>query len=82
MAGERYDSVYGFLESQRRTRPYTFEEISGRVDKSPRNVIREINTLLVRRMISVVRVRFDNREVPFYTIRQRVVVTIVDFSKE
>lgn len=74
---EQYDSVFEFLDSQRRGRPQTYEEITYRVKKARRNVVKELNGLMVRGMICTIIVRFNNREVPFYTVRQRVIVSIV-----
>ena len=70
-----FSSVSDFLVSQSRARPRTFEEICFHVDKSRGSCFCELNGLLSRFDVVVVRVWFNEREVPFYTVRRDVRVT-------
>lgn len=72
-----YESVGEFLESQRRGRPQTFEEITKRVTKSERASARELRKLVLYGRARVIVLRFNNRDCPFYTVRDDVKIEII-----
>lgn len=74
---ERYESVIAYLESQRRGRPRTFEEISQRVDKSIQASARELRLLVLYGKARVIVLRFNQRDCPFYTVRDDVRLEII-----
>lgn len=65
-------SVMEYLERHRFGRPQTVKEISLSVEKSEFAVIRELNSLLLRGSVHVITVYFNNKGVPFYTVREDV----------
>lgn len=71
-----FESVQDYLESQRRGRPQTLKEISLSVQKSEFATIRELNGLILRGIVRSHAVRFNNREVHFYTVRDDVTVSV------
>lgn len=78
---ERFESVSAYLEAQRRGRPHTFEEIVLNVSgKNERAAARELRGLILVGTVRVVVLRFNNRECPFYTVREDVKIEIVKLA--
>ena len=73
-----FQSVEECLESQRRGRPQTFEEIMGQVTgKSERAAARELRRLVLTGRARIIVLRFNNRECCFYTVREDVKIEVV-----
>lgn len=72
-----FNSVREFLESQRRGRPQTFEEIAARVGKSRPRCAAELRSLILVGVAYVLVLRFNGRDCAFYTVREDVVVRVV-----
>lgn len=76
MAG--FESVIAYLESQRRGRPRTFEEITKSVTgKNERAAARELRLLVLYGKVRVIVLRFNHKDCPFYTVRDDVRLEIV-----
>lgn len=65
------------MVAQVRGRPQSFKELLFEVDKSRLSVARELNGLLLRGLVSVIVLRFNGRDCPFYTLRKDVTVGVV-----
>jgi len=72
-----FSSVREFLESQRRGRPQTFEEIASRVGKSRPSCAAELRGLILVGVVNVLVLRFNGRDCAMYTVREDVVVRVV-----
>lgn len=70
----KYASAWDYLQSQKTNRPLTLKEISLSTDKSEFSTLRELNGLLLRGEVHIITVRFNKKSVPFYTVRDDVVV--------
>lgn len=72
-----HESVWDFLSSQLRGRPQLFEEIVRCVDKSRSSCWRELCYLLLMRDVFCLVLRFNGREVIFYSVKDGVDVVLV-----
>lgn len=67
----RFSSVEDFLDAQRSQRPVSYREIVLSVEKAEPGVNRELNRLVRLGEVFVVKVRFQRRIVPFYSLREQ-----------
>lgn len=69
------ENALDYLERHRFGRPQTLKEISLSTGKSEFSVIRELNSLLLQGRVKVVTVLFNGKAVPFYTVRDGVMIS-------
>jgi predicted transcriptional regulator len=76
---DHFATVEDCLRHHQKNRPQSFKEIALCVGKNEKSVAQELRRLQRRGEVTLIEVRFQNRLVPFYSLREAMAVELREY---